>query len=400
MDIASFHTTAVQSSGSVGRIRCVHYLGAVWLEHGGVVRLALDLCSALAARGHDVTLASAYPRDVPADWNAAKDAPRVIAVTPRHKGIDRESLRKMASAIASADVLHLHGPWEPTNRQLAGVARRLGIPYILSTHGMLDDWSLSQRGFKKRLFLALAGRRLLSGAATVHCTAEAELRQCQKFLRSGSGAVIPPLVDLSPYLQLAGRDAAFAQFPALVRDRPRVLFLSRLHPKKGPDLLIDAVASLITAGTPLQLILAGPGEAGYVGELEQLVHDRGIESHVIFPGMVQGPGKLALYQAADVFVLPTSQENFGLVLIEALASGTPVVTTRGVDIWPELQQAGAAVVDRTSEAIAGVIRSVLQDPQRACATGLQGREFVFRWLDTERIIKRYEDLYRNCRHLQ
>ncbi len=112
--------------------------------------------------------------------------------------------------------------------------------------------------------------------------------------------------------------------------------------------------------------------------------------------MVRGIEKISLYQACDLFVLPTHQENFGLVLPEAMACGTPVITTRGVDIWPELESGGATIVDGTPEAIARAIKDLLSDPEALAARGERARRFVCDWLNPTDLAARYEAMYRDA----
>ncbi len=119
---------------------------------------------------------------------------------------------------------------------------------------------------------------------------------------------------------------------------------------------------------------------------------------MLFTGVVKDATKISLYQAADVFVLPTWQENFGYVLIEALAAGTPVLTTRGADLWEELQSAGAGIVEPQPDAIAASIRSVLSDPSRAKKLGQQGRDWVFQKFGSERVLAEFEHLYGSFGH--
>lgn len=377
------------------QLRCVHYLRSVRLSEGGVVRAVLDLCGALAAGGHEVTLLTSDATDVPAAWKfGGPHLPRTIVI-PRPFPMRRLS-SQATSALQSADVLHLHTPWELANLSLARAARKLGVPYVVTIHGMLDEWSMAQKAAKKQLYLALAGRRYLAGAARVHCTAEAELSQAAKFLRPGSGVVIPLLVDLTPYANPPGPELALGEFPQYAGNAARLLFLSRLHPKKRPDLLIEGAALLQSMGVQAKVIVAGPGEDAYVSELAALADYRGVADRVWFPGMISGDMKLSLYQAADIFVLPTSQENFGYVLIEAMACGTPVVTTKGVDIWQELQNAGAVIVEPNARDIAAAVRSLLVDIERRNQIGRQGREWVFRRLSTEQVIGQYERMYRSA----
>lgn len=380
----------------VSRLRSVHYLRGIRLAEGGVVRAVLDLCAALAKRGHEITLLTSDATDVPPEWKSAGEGvPRVVVIRPPSPILRLP--REATKVIRSADVVHLHTPWELANLPLARVARRFGVPYVVTIHGMLDDWSVAQKARKKRLFLALAGRRFLTGAARVHCTAEAELAQAAKFLRQGSGIVIPLLVDLAPYANLPGPDLALRQFPQFGGEGPRLLFLSRLHPKKRPELLIEAATILQSMGVHAKVIVAGPGDRQYVARLQELAGRGGLGQHVFFPGMVSGDAKVSLYQASDVFVLPTSQENFGYVLIEAMACGTPVVTTKGVDIWEELQQAGAVIVEPDANQIAVAIQSLTADRERARQLGLRGREWVFRRLLPQRVIADYEQMYQGLR---
>jgi len=374
----------------------VHFLRRLHLKEGGVARAVLDICSLLATRGHDVTLLTVEGMDVPADWESgAKNLPRVVTIPAPSffRGVSPEVDR----VLHEASVLHMHTPWDLSNLWLARRAGQLKIPYIVSVHGMLDEWSVRQRWLKKWLYLALAGRRFLAGAALIHCTATAELRQIKRFIRRGSGMVLPYVIDLSAYAAPADPDQAFREFPELCRDASRLLFLGRLHPKKRPDILIEAAAKLKKSGHTCQLILAGPGDQTYVAALQQLAVQYDIADMVLFPGMIHGCTKTSMYLAADVFVLPTSQENFGIVLIEAMASGMPVVTTFGVDIWEEIQSGGAIIVEQDVDQIAAAIRSLISDIPTAKQRGQKGREWVFRELNADRVIDTYEKMYRDVR---
>jgi glycosyltransferase involved in cell wall biosynthesis len=286
----------------------------------------------------------------------------------------------------------MHTPWESTNPQLAKVARGAGIPYIVSVHGMLDDWCMNQRRWKKRIYHALAARRLLEQTAFVHCTASAELEQARRWFPRGKGRVVPLVFDLEPFKALPGPDLARSRYYTLSSRGPKVLFLSRLHPKKGVELLIDAVSGLRKEGADLTLTIAGTGESEYVATLKQRATKLG--DRVEFLGMVSGQDKLSVYQAADVLVIPTSQENFGFVFPEALACGTPVVTTKGVDIWPELQTSGGAViVEPEPRKISAALRKLFMDPAALKDMGAMGRRWVFQELDGARVVERYEALY-------
>jgi glycosyltransferase involved in cell wall biosynthesis len=367
-------------------------------EEGGVVRAVFDLSSALAARGHDVRVLTSDVSDLPTSWTSGDEGrPRAVELPPPTRIADRfgrSTLSIVQRQLADADMLHLHQTWSPRCLQLAALARRLNVPYVMSVHGVLDDWCMRQRGLKKRVFLWLGARRMLENAAAIHCTAQGELEQARKWFPRGRGVAIPLAVDLSTYRTLPGPEAARERIEALRSSRPTLLFLSRVHYKKQIELLIRATDALKRAGQDCLAIVAGSGDADYVARLRRLVTDRGLDDDVIFPGFLDGRDKVSLYQAADVFVLPTSQENFGFVLFEALAAGTPVITTRGADTWPELEQSGGAlIVPAETNAIADAIAELLEDPARRVAMGARGRQWVFDNLDGERVIESFERLY-------
>ncbi|MGH7214804.1 MAG: glycosyltransferase [Tepidisphaeraceae bacterium] len=372
------------------------------LSDGGVVRAVLDWCAVFASRGHYVTLMTGDPTDVPREWTSSDRTrvPRVVALLPPRGALGllpTDALDAARVTLSGCDVLHLHAPWLTSNLQLARLARHRRVPYVVTVHGMLDDWSMATRTLKKRLYLALAGRRFLERAAAVHCTAQAEMRQASKWFDHPRTVVLPLLMDLEPFRAPPGPDLARATFPALNSDVPKLLFLSRLHPKKGIEILIDATRLLLNRGKPMHAFIAGTGDADYEQFLRRRVADAQLDSHVTFLGQVTGPAKLSLYQAADAFVLPTSQENFGLVLTEAMACGTPVITTKGVDIWEELHSAGAQIIERTPEALARAASDFLADPIAARERGGRGREWVFKALDANATARSYEALYATAR---
>jgi len=377
-------------------LRIIHYSPGMKLELGGVVRSVLDWCTVLAARGHDVALVAYDSPDVPADWNGKNGKPKVVCIPAAFASnffVPKQAVRVWRDVLSGGGVAHLHCPWTASNLQMSRAARQLGVPYVVSIHGMLDDWSMTQRGLKKRIFLAMGGRRYMRLAARLHYTAAAEREQAQPRVPGSKGVVLPYLVDLAPFESLPGREPAHAAFAALGGDDPKLLFLSRLHEKKGVHLLIEAASLLRKRGRKFKLLLAGTGSAAYENQLREQTRRLNLEDIVSFLGLVKGVEKISLYQSADLFVLPTQQENFGLVLIEALAAGTPVLTTRGTDIWQDIVAAGGTITEYTPEAICASLDKLLEDRASLAAQGQRGRDWVMQNLNTEKLAGDYERLY-------
>ncbi len=378
-------------------MRIVHFITEVRFAAGGPARATVDLCAQMARRGHDVTLLTFDDSDVPEWRNPAPSAPRVVRLRSGQFLTLARSARPEARAILrGADALHLHGMWEPANIQLAGIARRLRVPYFISVRGMLDDWSLQQRPFKKKIYLAAVGNRWLKHAAAIHVTADAEHRQASRRSPNPRLIIIPNLLDLGPYRDLPGPGRARDRF-RITGAPPLLLFLSRLHPGKHAEVVIQAARLLKDRGVDTRVIIAGSGDEAHTAWLKTLAADLLPPGAVDFPGMVAGVDKVSLYQAADLFVLPTAQENFGFVLVEALACRLPVVTTRGAGIWPELERSGGAVITGfDAPAFADAIAPLLADPTRRARMGNDGRDWVMDFLDTEKVIAKFEAMYRSA----
>ena len=220
-------------------------------------------------------------------------------------------------------LIHNHGVWTPANHAAASVAQELGIPMVISPHGMLTPWALKYKAIKKSLAWRAFQRRDIESAAVVHATADmeaSELRDLgikQPIAVIANGVEIPLFEERTP------------------RGEPRnVLFLSRIHPKKGLLNLVSAWAEL--RPKKWRVIVAGEDQDGHTLEVKKAAMDLGVSADFAFPGGIYGEEKINLYRQADLFVLPTFSENFGIVVAEALACGVPAIVTKGAP-WQELE---------------------------------------------------------------
>lgn len=224
-------------------------------------------------------------------------------------------------------LIHDNGVWLPTNHSAAAVARRQRVPLIISPRGMLTQWSWNFRRFKKRAAWLLYQKRDLLSARVLHATSRAEADDLRALGLKQPIAVIPNGVEL-PMIQK----------PEIRSQKSEVkiaLFLSRIHPKKGLMDLVAAWDAVRPAGW--KVVVAGGDELNHRAEVEVEIQRRGLSGHFQFIGAVGDAQKWEIYRAADLFILPTKSENFGIVIAEALASGVPVITTRATP-WEELEK--------------------------------------------------------------
>jgi len=379
----------------------VHAISNLKFSSGGPVRAIIDLSTKLAERGHTVTIITAEDDDAPAQWRSNPQSnPCTVPIGLfTMKGLSASAGQKklIADTIAQADIVHGHGIWTPLTKRVTDMTRLAGVPYVISLRGMLDDWCMDQRRLKKLIYLKLGGTKMLNSAALIHSTADGELAQSKKWFPKAQGVVIPNLLNLEPYENMPGESIAREKFPMFDTGDPVLLYLSRIHYKKGIEHLIRAVKLLRDQGNPHRLLIAGDGDKAYEASLKAQTKELGLEDYISFLGLVVGDEKLSLYQAADLFVLPTSQENFGFVLYESLAAGTTLVTTKGVDDWPELQEkAQATICDQDDRSLAEAIAQLTSDPESLKALGETGRAWIFDQMNPDKIIEEFERFYRRA----
>ena len=380
-------------------MRILQFLPSLAPHVGGPARSAIDLSRALTEEGHTVTLLSTELGDAKKEFSSIADrVPRLLQLPTATLPICAYGPTELITArnlVEQHDVLHVHGVWEYANIQLSRIAQRAGRPYVISIRGMLDDWPMAQKPWRKRAYLRITGRTWLRGARAIHLTAQDEFFQAQKFFPPALGTVIPNLVNLAPFMSPADPELAERRFRLTRNRRLRVLFLGRIHPVKGLDVLLEATQLLKRRQTPISLQIAGDGDIDYVNKMKQLSRQLGLDDEdVVFLGSVQGEMKYSLLRASQVLASPSKHENFGMAFAEALASGIPIITTSNVCLRSELELSGGAIiVDRSPPAFSDAIEKFIVARQEIIRMGSLGRAWAFRELDKQHLIRRFEALY-------
>ena len=258
------------------------------------------------------------------------------------------------------DLINTHYLFSYASTCASVIACLQGVPYIMCSMGQLSPWALAQSRLKKQIYSFVIERQNLNCAAAIYCTSIGEAEDVRRFGIQSPTITLPLGVEIPSYLPEAKQKLHAAY--GIASETPIVLFLSRLHYKKRPDLLLRSLSQLAVQGKDFHLILAGSGEPSYLTQLKTLTSALGLTTRTSFPGFVTGQDKQLLLQGADVFVLPSFSENFGVSVAEAMSHKLPVIITPDVQIAPEIAAAAAGLVvpgevDRLADAIATLLAS-------------------------------------------
>ena len=357
------------------------------------------MCAALAERGHDVELYTTTidgPRELDVPTGVPVET-RGFSVTysppsrPRSYSTSPRLAVALRRRIGSFDVVHVHSLYLFHGAVAGFLARRARVPYVVRPHGTLDPYHRAARPRRKAVYDRFVERRNLDRAAAIHCTSLAEQRAVDALGFRAPSVVVPLGIHHEQLERSADPSALLRAHPEL-EGRTLVTALGRLTPKKGLDLLVDAFARLVLPDA--HLVIAGPDDEGLGTELRRLVAARGLDARVSLTGIVTGEAKVALLQRSAVFALPSEDENLGVALLEAMAAGVPVVTTRGVAVHEEVERAGAGlVVPRTVDDVARAVGALLDDPARREAMGASARLLVRTTFAWDRVAPVLERMY-------
>jgi glycosyltransferase involved in cell wall biosynthesis len=370
--------------------RSVHVIAGLNSAHGGPSYSVPRLCRALSSAGAEAkvfSVADPDRRDVHSNGSHdvcfPQDFPRIPIV--RKLRLSQGLTRALNEHGSELDVIHNHGLWLMPNVMAGRVARRSGKPFVLAPEGMLSSVALGFSPRKKRLFWALWQEEVARSASCIHVMSEQEHDEVRAFGLNNPVAVIPNGIDL-PELE---RDSE------LRSENDRVLLsLGRIHPKKGLDRLLRAWAMVEAKYPAWRLRIIGPDELRHAAELERLAGELNLRRVSIEPA-IAGRTKTIAYHQADIFVLPTLNENFALTVAEALAAETPVIATKGAP-WRGLESEGCGWwIDQGVEPLAAVLTSAMaMTREELKRMGAKGRAWMMRDFSWDRIARDILDLYR------
>ncbi|MBK1987119.1 glycosyltransferase [Sphaerospermopsis aphanizomenoides BCCUSP55] len=388
-------------------MKVLHIIPSISPKLGGPTQVVLNLVRALRTEGIDVEIATTNDDD-----GMLLDVPLCECVEyqglpvwffPRVARI-KAFLPSLAFTqwlwqnIKNYDILDNHYLFSYLPTCAAIFAQWQQVPYTVRIMGQLTPWALAQSKLKKQVYSYLIERRNLDLAAAIHCTSVGEMEDAISFGVNPPKIVLP--LGVNPSKLIADAKSKLRHQYKIDPEFPIVLFLSRLHYKKRPELLIQTLSELAKQQQKFHLLIAGSGENIYVRSLQKMVDSVNITNQTSFVGFVSGYEKDLLLQGADVFVLPTYSENFGIALAEAMVSGLPIITTPGVQIAPEIAKAKAGIiVEGEIESLKGAIADLLNHPQLREQMGENGRLFAlekYSWQTiAQQLASAYQDIHKS-----
>lgn len=318
----------------------------IWLQvlshidprFGGMSAAVPKLAEELRKRqGYDTRIVSFSSPEETRELNLHFDVPLTLWPPNRSKWMTDSNLRRRLQATVQASSgVHIHGLWEASTLAASLAARSTRTPYVISPHGMLESWALANKRRKKQVYAALFERRNLNGAVCVHALTRAEALDCRRFGFKGPIAIIPNGIDIPTTY-----DASLfrARFPR-VKGKRVLLFLGRVHYKKGIDLLLHAWSKVSNQYPDVILVIAGPDSEGTVAKMTQLLTRLDISSRVLFTDMLKGSAKWSALAASDYFVLPSYSEGLSIATLEALGCGIPIIISEQCNL-PQVAESGA-----------------------------------------------------------
>jgi glycosyltransferase involved in cell wall biosynthesis len=367
-----------------------------FLQFGGQPQTAASLARELARMGHRVNVLTANHKLGRPGLRGERDGvgAHYLKSIARYRSAGTLNPAVFSAArrlVRGADVVHLFGMYDLLGPAAAGAARRIGAPYLLEPLGMFRPIVRCVR--KKRLYHRLIGRRLAAGAAGLVATSELEREELlREGVPPGRIFVRPNGVDLSAFLDPPAR-GGLRDRQGIPRDAPLILFLSRLAPIKRPELVVEALA--MQADPSTRAVFIGPDEDGTRALLERRAAGRGVSDRVVLTGPMYGRDKLEALVDADVLVLPSESENFGNVVLEALASGLPVVVSNRCGLASVIDRRVGYVVPPDVPRVAEAVGRVLGDRGIRGRAAKEGPAIAARY-SWESVAARMEEIYRSA----
>jgi len=371
-------------------MKILHVIASLSTRYGGPSKACFEMAHAVANLGHEVSI---YTTNI--DGKKRANVPLYKPVTnhnvkieyypiqfPHFWGTSVPLLKALRRKLNCFDIAHVHSLYLFPNWAAYHECKRQGVPYIIRPHGSLDPYIYHRHRRRKKIMELLFQNSGIKNASLIHATTEEEKQIARQFTFERPYSVVPIGLNLSEYSNLPSAGKFKSKSPK-IDNRTVILFLGRINFIKGLDILAKAFGKIVQIRKNTHLVIAGPDNDGYLEKVKRWLFSVNAINQTTFTGMLDGQDKLAVLRDADIFVLPSYSENFGISVVEAMACGIPVVISNKVNIWREVKASGAGLVGSCDESIfAEMMLSLIDNPEQAKKMGEKGKALVkkrFQW---------------------
>ena len=373
-------------------MKILHVISSLAPRYGGPPKACWEMARAVAQLGHEVSIYTtnqdgpgelAVPLGQPV-WQEGVEIRYFPIQPPRFWGTSLPLALALRHKIPASDLVHVHSLYFFHSLVAGHYCRQNAIPYLVRPHGTLDPFIYRRHRWRKRLVELLFEHRNIRRAAALHFTTAEEQALAAPYTFDTPGLVVPLGIGADEFAVMP-EPGSFRRRHPEIGDQRIILFFGRVNFKKGLDILAKAFGAVARRRQDVHLVIAGPDNEGWGARVRTWLSEEGVLGRTTFTGMLLGPDKLAVLRDASMFVLPSYTENFGLAVIEAMAAGLPIVISDKVNIWREVESAGAGlVVPCEAGKFTEAILDLLDKPEMARQMGQKGQALVrdeFYWPD-------------------
>lgn len=360
-------------------MKILHVAASLDPKWGGPAKVVIELTQALVKKGVEVAIFAPLNKGDESEIIRPKGVE--LQLFPQSSfarwwtGYSPSLKRAIRKQVTKFDILHIHEIWHHPHFAARQAAKFAGKPFIITVHGALEQWCLDYKAFKKKIYSTLIQRKILKEASALHAITEEEVKNISNFVVNKNIFLIPNGINLEEFEKLPERDWIEGLYPE-VKGKKVILFLGRIHPQKGLDILAKAFVTILKKRDDIQLVIAGPDNNGYKNRIVEILKGENAIRNSTFTGMLTGDDKIKALSRADIFVLPSYSEGFSISALEAMACGLPVVITKQCN-FPEVEEIGTGkVIEADANNLSEALIELLDNPALCKEMGRKGQRLV------------------------
>ena len=379
-------------------MRVLHVVASLSPEWGGPTKVVQGLTEALIEKGIEISIFAPVNRGCKNNIVRPKGADvRLFKQTLFSKiwtAYSPSLIRALYEEASKFDLIHIHEIWHFPHFAAYCIAKKLKKPFIITPHGAIEPWALNYKAFKKKIFTILVQKRILNQASALHALTTKEVKYIRDFGVKNQIKVIPNGINIEEFKNLPPWQDLEKIYPEL-SDKRIILFLGRIHPKKGLDILARAFAKIARNRDDVRLLIVGPDSNGYRKQIETILKREGVFKKTIFTGILTGSKKMAALSRANVFILPSYSEGFSIAILEAMVCGLPVIITDRCNFPEVVENAAGIIIKPNTEELKEALIKLLDNTQLCKEMGRNGHKLVLEKFTWDKIADKMINLYKS-----